>query len=212
LASEEPPVNSHRSRRVAFVTFVTFLALMGRSPSANAAEDDSRIVTAAASATCELLVHNGGYFADTCWFITCESDDPIDLGCGLTQMHEVTDLTPTSDHRWLAVISVGEGHPILEVVDLELLLASHRYHVVAEFNPYPGSIGIIRWTKGALLVNSDIMLPEISTWADGREDLLLDSPGTFSITIGTWQVRELRAPSTVRDPTPDPSLQRTPPG
>lgn len=63
-------------------------------------------------------------------------------------------LFPSPDGRYLAVLSAGEGHPVLEVLDLPRLLKGTG-GVLRRIDPYPGSIGVTGWAGPRLRVESD---------------------------------------------------------
>jgi hypothetical protein len=65
--------------------------------------------------------------AETCWTLACSTKPSESLGCGVTAMSQVAEFAVSPDARWLAVVSMGEGHPWLEVVPLKPLLRQHRY-------------------------------------------------------------------------------------
>ena len=65
-------------------------------------------------------------------------------------------LSPSPEGRYLAVISVGEGHPILDILDLErVLTGTHGEHSLRTLDPYPGFIELAGWEGGSLRVRSD---------------------------------------------------------
>lgn len=75
-------------------------------------------------------------------------------------LHPV-DLSISPDGRYLAVVSVGEGHPVLDVLDLARVLAgTHGDRSLLTIDPYPGSIELAGWRGGCLRVRSDRPLAE----------------------------------------------------
>lgn len=154
------------------------------------------LLTSRVSESCSLLVQDKGLESDTCWSLACESRNAVDLGCGLAAFHAVGALAPSPDGRWLGVVSVGEGHPILEVVDLKSLLGGQGYQVLTTINPYPGTINLQGWTDSALLVTSDMPLPELPL-AEGDSDpasRMLPSQQVFALEPGTWKVQAAQTP------------------
>ena len=154
------------------------------------------LLTARVSESCSLLVQDKGLESDTCWSLACESRNTIDLGCGLSALHAVGALSPSPDGRWLGVVTVGEGHPILEVVDLKSLLAGQGYQVLTSINPYPGTINLQGWKDSALLITSDMPLPELPL-AEGDSDpasRVLPSQQVFALEPGTWKVQAVPTP------------------
>ena len=65
-------------------------------------------------------------------------------------------LSPSPDGRYLAVLSVGEGHPILDVLSLPRVLeGTHGELPLRTIDPYPGSIELAGWEGTKLKVLSD---------------------------------------------------------
>lgn len=149
-------------------------------------------LTARVSDSCELRVRHDDVEIGSCWSLACESQETVDLGCALSAMVQAADLAVSPDRRWLAVISVGEGHPFLEVVDLQALLAGQGYKALTTINPYPGTINLERWTDTALLVTSDMPLPDLSP-DGGAIDQMLPEVHTFALEPGAWAPRATRS-------------------
>lgn len=83
------------------------------------------------------------------------------------EMSEVVEISISPDDRYLAMITVGEGHPILQVFELAKILTEEEDggetrpvpHLLS-INPYPGTIGLAGWRKGSLKLLSDIPLDQ----------------------------------------------------
>lgn len=100
-------------------------------------------------------------FAPSCWYAECAAARR-ELGCAMSALSAVAELVASPDGRWLAVVSVGEGHPILEIVEVAPLLAEpSEYRTNLALNPYPGGFGRIEWLDGALEVSSDMPLDQL---------------------------------------------------
>ncbi|GAK61369.1 C4-type Zn-finger protein [Candidatus Vecturithrix granuli] len=83
------------------------------------------------------------------------------LGSISASLALITSIKASPDGQYLAVVSVGEGHPILEVVNLPQLLQIKSYQVLQTIDPYPGSLEIQEWKDGQLYVKSDVLLTEM---------------------------------------------------
>ncbi len=70
----------------------------------------------------------------------------------------VYDARVSEDSRFIALLEVGEGHPWIEILDLQKLLQTGKVEILAEINPYPGSVNLLYWKKGKLWVESDANL------------------------------------------------------
>ncbi|MHC4314879.1 MAG: HEAT repeat domain-containing protein, partial [Planctomycetota bacterium] len=96
------------------------------------------------------------------WFLRRgDQEKEKHIASNITTLSEVHDIKAAPNGRYLAVLSVGEGHPILEVVDLPLLLKQKEYRVLRTINAYPGAVGINRWDKDRLIIDSDVLLTHI---------------------------------------------------
>jgi hypothetical protein len=166
-------------RRATVLLATCLLAGPGISESAES-------LTAKVSASCELRVRHDDVEIGSCWSAVCESQETVDFGCGLSALIQAAEISPSPDRRWLAVISVGEGHPILEVVDLQALLNGQGYKALTTVNPYPGTINLEGWADTALLVTSDMPLPDLSPDGGGI-DLMLPEMKTFLLKPDLWK-------------------------
>ncbi len=93
-----------------------------------------------------------------CWRLDCVDAAPKQLDCDTTALHQVVDVQIAPDRRWMAVTSVGEGHPMLELVPLTEFLAGKPYRAQCTINPYPGSVYFAGWAQGKLRLGSDVDL------------------------------------------------------
>ncbi len=169
--------------------FVISCALLAANP-VRAQEDSSlgTVLSAPVSERCDLRI-DSREASEWCWSLVCGSEGGVDLGSGLAALLQVSDLAPSPDRRWLAVLSVGEGHPILEVVDLQTLLTTHEYQVEVTINPYPGTINIAGWRDSMLLVTSDMPLRDLPIGEGDIERRMLPAQTLFSLDAETWTVR-----------------------
>ncbi len=72
----------------------------------------------------------------------------------------VTDFQISPNQQWLAVASIGEGHPALDIFPLPPLLAQQTAEARYNINPYPGSVDIEQWQDAThLQINTDRWLP-----------------------------------------------------
>ncbi|MEW6210445.1 MAG: hypothetical protein AB1631_18905 [Acidobacteriota bacterium] len=94
---------------------------------------------------------------ETEWFIITPSGNRK-MRESPSSLAYVSEIKPSPDRRFLAIISVGEGHPILDLVDLTKLLTENETRTIASVNPYPGTINMVRWSGDRLIVTSDALL------------------------------------------------------
>jgi hypothetical protein len=123
------------------------------------------------------------------WFILKDMGRSREIGSNLSCLHQVDHILPSPDNRHLAVLSVGEGHPILEVIDLEKLRLQSKYVVLQEIDPYPGTVSIDGWDGSYLIVNSNVPLTLRNE--DGRVDpaLILPKDEAFSLDVATGEIK-----------------------
>jgi len=115
------------------------------------------------------------------WFIIKEFADNHHLGYNLSQLNVVDQLLVSPDGKYLGVRSVGEGHTMVEIVDLQKLRSENKYETLHIIDPYPGTIGMEKWEGPRLAVSCDV--PLMLRKKDGRVDpnLVLSELKTFSI-------------------------------
>jgi hypothetical protein len=98
----------------------------------------------------------------------------------------ITVLKASPNGKFLAVLSVAEGHPRLEIIDLKQLLSEKTYTVLQEINPYPGTIEILSWEGDLLQVSSDMLLTQMDkTSKQVPSELSLSWSETFSLNAIT---------------------------
>ncbi len=136
-----------------------------------------------------LCVINTGDENGAHWFILKDMGRSREIGSNLSCLHQVDHILPSPDNRHLAVLSVGEGHPILEVIDLEKLRLQSKYVVLQQIDPYPGTVSIDRWDGSYLIVNSN--MPLTLRKEDGRvdPDLILPKDEAFSLDVATGEIK-----------------------
>jgi hypothetical protein len=93
-----------------------------------------------------------------CWHLDCAQKPPQQLACDLSAMHQIDSIVAAPNRKYLSVVSVGEGHPILEIVALKPLLDQGSYQVACTINPYPGTLTSVDWQGDRLSIHSDVDL------------------------------------------------------
>jgi hypothetical protein len=141
------------------------------------------MLTTKVSAQCSLETDIRRDEKAACWRLLCRAKKVIPLGCDLTQMHQITSLSTSPNHQWLAVISVGEGHPILELVNLPMFIDRHQYSTDCIINPFPSTLNIIGWDRTGLLIESDVDLAAKSSTA-----ILLEKNQHFRVVLNTCTI------------------------
>jgi len=89
------------------------------------------------------------------WFLIGAADGNQLLTPHPASMSQVVDFLISPSKQWLAILSVGEGHPIVDIVELTEFLHNHEPKTLISINPFPGTINLVKWQKNQLLVTSD---------------------------------------------------------
>jgi hypothetical protein len=111
----------------------------------------------------------------------------LDIAAAMGHVHQAT-LSP--DRKHLVLVTVGEGHPVLEVFDWPALLDKRRGESRHYIDPYPGGVQVNDWAGRKLRIESDMPLARPRNKAgrvnardtsDATRDFLLD-PTTGCVT------------------------------
>ena len=102
---------------------------------------------------------------------------------------EVDELLAAPDSRWLAVVSSEDGWTVLEVVELEPLVRSREYRVVATLDPAPGSLRIAGWHGRELVLRSEWPLDRCSGDCSGLTEGALGQERAFLLDPESRRVR-----------------------
>lgn len=140
------------------------------------------------SALCVINTSNEG----PQWFLLSSDNWSLNkrIGSISADLMLISDIKASPDGKALAVLSVGEGHPVVEVIDLPLLLQEKKYRVLHKIDPYPGSIEIRSWEDNVRVqIGSDMLL----TYRDktsGRvpPELALSWQETFALNVLTGEI------------------------
>jgi hypothetical protein len=139
-----------------------------------------------------LCVINTGYENGAYWFLLKGMGENHLIGNNLAALAEVHQLTVSPDRKYLAVLSVGEGHPMIEVIDLPKLCDESEYSVLQKIDPYPGTVTLDRWKGSKLFIRSDA--PLSSRGEDGRvnPDKMLPKACAFVLNVLTGTIEQVK--------------------
>lgn len=163
------------------------LVVSTTAPEPEAEPLDPTRITSPFAGGCQLAVDIRRDEQPACWHWVCPGEKTRQLACDVTAMHQVVGVVRDPDQRWLAVTSVGEGHPVLEIVATASLLEDHRYEARCTVNPYPGTLGDVVWQHGVLRIETDVDLSitgvheRVERMDSGTRRFDLD-PGTCILT------------------------------
>ena len=123
------------------------------------------------------------------WLNSSASGEHKRLGTIFAALQTVTAISASPDGKYVAVISVSDGHSVLEIVDLAKLLADKTYAAVKKIDPYPGTITLKSWQGANLHVASNMLLTHFEH-KTGRmtAEQKLSWEETFAIQPVTWQI------------------------
>lgn len=105
-----------------------------------------------------LVVNVNSYNQDAVWFLTNRGGGVSKLKTPPFTLHEINTLAVSPDEKWLAILSVGEGHPQLSVVSLPQVISGKAKKELALIDPYPGYVKLEGWRGQKVLVESDVPL------------------------------------------------------
>ena len=110
------------------------------------------------------------------------------------QFMRVDDVIISADNKYLAYVSVGEGHPVLEIVDFsnfKKLKFNKKHKVMFGVNPYPGYISVTKqFDNDKLVVESDMSLDKIDAGGDYKKQY--DESRKFEINLITKKIKEVK--------------------
>ena len=135
-----------------------------------------------------LCVINTDYEKGAYWFVIKGAYGNREIGNNLCQLAEVHHLLLSPDRKYLAVLSVGEGHPVIEVIDMQKLRDKFEYTTLHVLDPYPGVMSIDRWEGTKLLIDSNVPLNLRKENGRVDPDLLLPETKKFSLDVLTGKV------------------------
>ena len=115
------------------------------------------------------------------WFKVNQNDIYHDKLEPPQSMSYVSGLQVSPSGKLLAVMSVGEGHPILDIINVEALLSDQPADSLFSLNPYPGWVNMENWQGEQLIITSDRLLSEHSQDLYQGEEFLLDT-NSFKIS------------------------------
>ncbi len=126
--------------------------------------------------------------AEPQWFLL-NSTGNTPLGALSAAFGYVNTIKASPDGRYLAVISVGEGHPMLEIIELSKLIQQRAYLVVQHIDPYPGVISLEAWEGLQVHVRSNMLLTRLDK-STGRvpDSMVLGWEETFALSVLTGEI------------------------
>lgn len=125
------------------------------------------------------------------WFLLQGRHHNSEIGSNLSALHDVYQLMASPNYKYLAILSAGEGHPLIEIIELQTLRDQKKYTILHEIDPYPGTVWISAWENQRLIVESDV--PLTLRKKDGRVDpnLLMPEVRRFALNTASGQIESI---------------------
>ncbi|MEZ5671323.1 MAG: hypothetical protein R3E08_02675 [Thiotrichaceae bacterium] len=120
---------------------------------------------------------------DSQWLVINQTGDNRVLTQQPQSMSWVYDFLISPSQQWLAMISVGEGHPIIDIIELTAFLDNKPPKNLISVNPYPGSIHLDKWRGNRLMVSSDRLIHKQNQELPQVEQFYITIEDTKPITI-----------------------------
>jgi hypothetical protein len=104
----------------------------------------------------------------------------------------VYDMKASKDSKYIANYCVGEGHPWIEIYDLQKLMNTKEQALIADVNPYPGNVNLIGWQNSLLIVESDINLLLKNEGKDLSDADILKKSKKFLFDLNSKKFKEFK--------------------
>jgi len=104
----------------------------------------------------------------------------------------VEEIRVSPESRYLALLMVGEGHPWIEIYDLQKLIQERKQVLITTINPYPGNVNLIAWQGTKLIVESDINLLLKNEGKDLSDKDVFDKFRKFIFDMDTKMFKEVK--------------------
>ncbi len=98
-------------------------------------------------------------FGETEWFIFSNAGNRR-LEIVPNSMSIVSEFIVSPLQQYVAINSVGEGHPIIDFIELKNLLDDKEPNILMSINPYPGVVNMVGWVGERLLITSDSLISD----------------------------------------------------
>lgn len=124
------------------------------------------------------------------WFLPANETEWKSLKIANAMSH-LQNVSISPNRKYLALVTRGEGHPILKVFTLEDLLAGEVIEM-AVIDPYPGDLTIAGWQNHKLHLRSIMALDDLNEDGRVREPgTMLDEPVSFFLNPETVEVSRI---------------------
>ena len=122
------------------------------------------------------------------WFVFTGCEDIMTIEPPDTE-HIIESLSASHSGRYMAILSSGEGHPVLGLYLTDKLDYGETPEVERIFNPYPGHLMFQRWEKETLFFESNYPFD-----LDKRHPVPAQLSANFSFAYDTQTGELIRLP------------------
>ena len=104
----------------------------------------------------------------------------------------INDIQVSANSKYIALFMVGEGHPWIEIYDLQRLINERKQELLTDLNPYPGNINLVAWKNNELIVESDINLMLKNDDKDLTDTDIFDKMKKYAFDLNTMKYKLLK--------------------
>lgn len=127
--------------------------------------------------------------AEPLWFVDT-AGSRIPLRHPPYTAYRVEHLLVSPDKRYLACLSVGEGHPEVAVFSLPDVLKERSPRALRRVDPWPGTVKMAGWRGARLVLRSDRPLHRDCAWRLDADDHAVP-PGCYLLDVTTGAITPL---------------------
>jgi hypothetical protein len=135
-----------------------------------------------------VCVQLGELGGDVAWWLDHKHKPRTTLVAPDVSFWQIITLAISADAQYLAILSVGEGHPIIDVFALRPVLVGHPTAALWSINPYPGWIELLAWQDEMLHFSSDHAWQKADNSAYVATEKALKNPQNYLLDIRTGQL------------------------
>ncbi len=125
-------------------------------------------------------------------YILNKNGQNIQIAGDSTAFTSVYEMKVSKNSMYLAVYMVGEGHPWIEIYDLQKMINVQKQDMIADINPYPGNIDLIGWQNESLIIESDINLLLKNENKDLSDKDIFAKPKKYLFSLSDKKYKEIK--------------------
>jgi len=116
------------------------------------------------------------------WWHTDADGVKHELAPKASEGEEISAFEVDRDWRYVAIVSAAEGHPLLDIYDLNVwILSGNRPDSLYTLNPYPGGLHLSGWENNELLHGLSYHQEGLSFSTDGPISAKESASGTWPL-------------------------------